>query len=151
MAKKPETRLSEQIQQWIRINGGKVIKTHGSALHAGEPDLIGGMVVRGIPVHFAVELKVGDNEPSKLQEFNLERWREVGYITGVPYSLEDFIVLVMNEVRRVNTVVEASKAGGRLSERKRAGINRRRSSYRKDTSIVGLCAEDGLPKDTDRN
>jgi hypothetical protein len=63
------------------------LKIHGNAFQrTGEPDLIlcvGGQFV-------AIELKVGDNKPTRLQLHRLEQWRSAGALTLVCYSLNQF-------------------------------------------------------------
>lgn len=86
-----ETSLQRKIQEWVSHSGGNSLKLHGNAFQRkGEPDLIGSLPG---PIPFAVETKVGDNTPSKIQLYRLSRWAEQGWITGVVYSLDEFIAL----------------------------------------------------------
>jgi hypothetical protein len=99
--KKPETKLAEACIAWVKKQGGDAWHVHGSALQrAGEPDIDGAIVWDdGSISHFKIELKVGDNQPSKLQEARLTKWRSLGYITGVVWSLEEFQMLVLGGQR----------------------------------------------------
>lgn len=98
MAEKAETRLAQKCIAWVKENGGDAHHVHGSAAQrAGEPDIDGAILLpSGSLIHFKIELKVGDNQPTKLQESRLEKYRRFGYTTGVANSLESFIALVMN-------------------------------------------------------
>lgn len=105
MTPKPETLLAHKCEKWVTANGGYCLKLHGNEMQrAGEPDLIGGILVcppdRKIPVyvHFAIELKVGDNMPTVLQLYRLQAWRTQGYAAGVAWSLDEFIDIIAKHV-----------------------------------------------------
>lgn len=91
MSKKSETALSNKCQAWVKSIGGKSMKIHGSIFQeSGSPDLLGGIKFDGVIALFFIELKVGDNAPTSIQCVRLEEWAEVGFITGVAYTLEEF-------------------------------------------------------------
>lgn len=91
-----ETELSRKCQKWVHDNNGHVLKIHGNAVQRiGEPDLIGAVWIKDIFYPFAIELKVGNNKPSENQLVRLKAWEKVGFCTGVAYSLEEFIGLIL--------------------------------------------------------
>ncbi len=63
---------------------------------AGEPDLDGAIILHGRLLHFKIELKVDDNQPSKLQAKRLAMYRRLGYITGTAWSLLQFTEMLMD-------------------------------------------------------
>ena len=69
----------------------------------GEADITGCYKGRRIEI----EVKVGSNKPTALQVKQLEKWGNVGAITGVALSVED--------VTRIMTVSQASKKKPRRS------------------------------------
>lgn len=86
-----ESALSKKVQKYLKElqkSGESVFyfKVHGSAMQrAGIPDLM--VVYYGTPVF--LELKVGKNKPTKLQQHTIEEIRRSGAIAEVCYSLED--------------------------------------------------------------
>jgi hypothetical protein len=96
MAKKPETALVQACIKWVKAQGGDAYHVHGSAeQRAGEPDIDGAVLWEdGSFSHFKIEAKIHPNTPSKLQLERLRRYSQLGYITGVVYSLDEFIKLV---------------------------------------------------------
>lgn len=82
----PEARLSTKIVKWLNEQPGVIArKRHGSAYGTTDVDIYGCVNGR----HFEIEVKVGDNKPTKLQEKRLEQWAAVGAITGVAWSLDE--------------------------------------------------------------
>lgn len=91
---KPETKIVNQIQQYVELHNGNVLKLYGNAVQrSNEPDLIGGIIAIGMPgyVHFAVEVKVPGQEARPGQRYRLGKWASVGFKVGVAHSLEEFI------------------------------------------------------------
>lgn len=66
------------------------LKLHGSSVTGKSfPDLLGSF--RGRP--FLVEVKADGGSPSHGQLLWVQRLRDSGYVSGVVYSLEDFLSL----------------------------------------------------------
>jgi hypothetical protein len=69
----------------------KALKTHGSPMfEAGTPDLL--ICLAG--KFYAIELKVGKNQPTMLQHHRLMQWQTAGATVGVCRSVEEVIQLV---------------------------------------------------------
>lgn len=90
-----EKTIVKAIQRYVKKNGGKCYKLHGSRYQtAGAPDLIG--IVQGTP--FVVEVKrpisEGGKQPTKLQQQELFEWGEQGFACWVVRSLGEFQELV---------------------------------------------------------
>jgi len=66
--------------KWIKIHGNQYME-------AGSPDVIG--VIDGHA--FAVELKIGKNEPTALQLRRIEEWRAAGATVGVARSVDEVL------------------------------------------------------------
>lgn len=60
---------------------------------SGIPDIIG--VYRGLM--FFIELKVGSNKPTKLQEVTMEKLKGAGAVGGVAYTMEE-VQAIMSKV-----------------------------------------------------
>lgn len=99
MAIKPETKIVNQIQDWVASHGGKSVKYHGDVMgELGQPDLIIGLVVRVDGVyrylHFMAEIKTTTGEISDIQKYRLMEWAAVGFICITPTSLESFVEII---------------------------------------------------------
>lgn len=70
----------------------------GNALQKGRPDINGCHRGRS----FRIELKSPDNnnQPTKLQLLNLEKWKKAGAICFVAYSLEDVKRVINNDSQK---------------------------------------------------
>ena len=85
-----EIALVGRIQRILQKNGGWVIKTHGSSLRLGLPDLLGVLPFASFPttshisapvgLMVAVEVKVPGEEPTKIQYLNLKLINRAGGI-----------------------------------------------------------------------
>lgn len=65
---------------------GLTVKLHGSAMmEAGHPDIL--HVERGRV--WGIELKVGHNKTSAIQEHRLSQWKKAGAIVAVVRSMDD--------------------------------------------------------------
>ena len=58
------------------------LKTHGSALHAGEPDIIG--CIYGVTC--IIEFKQPGESLTPIQSFILGQWRDAGAVTAVAFG-----------------------------------------------------------------
>jgi len=93
MAKKPETRLQRRIQKALKeaFPGSWWFKVHGGPFQkAGVPDLIG--CVAGL--FFALEVKMPDEEPTKLQVLTMRKIREAGGISTTVETPEEAVAIV---------------------------------------------------------
>lgn len=90
-----ETDISHAVLRWLRsYHGSWAIKIHGERMQARTVDIHA--CVRGRFV--AIELKVDpDEEPSRMQQYDLEQVRKAGGVAFVATSVED----VRREVRRI--------------------------------------------------
>jgi hypothetical protein len=91
-----EKAVENQIKRHVAaFENSWALKLHGSAVTGKSfPDLLGSY--RGQP--FLVEVKGDGGEPSYGQLLWVERLRATGYVSGVVYSLDEFIAL-FNEVQ----------------------------------------------------
>jgi Holliday junction resolvase len=88
---KAETRLVQAIIQQVKREGGHAVHLSGSIKQeAGLPDILGGL--DGVP--FLVEVKTSEGELSAIQIVQLQRWRQLGYCTGVVTSPKEFWNLI---------------------------------------------------------
>lgn len=108
---KEETSLSRQCISWVENNGGFVVKLHGNEFQeAGLPDHIGAIEVaetpleerQGLdwkpePIYFAIELKLPEENATRIQEYQLKKFAKFGYRTGVAHSLEEYINIILGE------------------------------------------------------
>lgn len=101
--KKPETKIVNKIQAFVKSVGGVCVKVHGSPYQrAGDPDLRGAVPIffknGSWPVaefvHFQVEVKLPGEEPDELQEERLRQWELYGYTVGVARSVDEFKVII---------------------------------------------------------
>jgi hypothetical protein len=95
--KAENVRVVNPILAWVKTHGGDGFKVHGSMFQRkGEPDLDGWLPHLTRPgeyVHFKVEAKFGKGRADPLQLQRLAVYAGAGYMTGVVYSLEEFIEL----------------------------------------------------------
>lgn len=75
-----EIALVERTKRLLHRRGAMAVKTHGSALSQGEPDLVGCFPWNGHGVFFAVEMKVPGEKPRPLQYARLRQWRAAGAV-----------------------------------------------------------------------
>ena len=100
MAKTPEGRLQDKCLKYVKEqeNQGRpifAINQHGGAFSSrGIPDLI--MCIRGKFV--AVELKVGNNKPTPLQESKILRIQKALGQAYVCYTFDEFKMVVEHEI-----------------------------------------------------
>lgn len=108
MAKKPEAKLQEQCLDYVKELSRKgepivAINQHGSAYGSrGVPDII--MCIKGFFV--AVELKVGDNEPTALQNHWLEKITDAGGDANVCYNMDDFKRIISGYILSDDMVID---------------------------------------------
>jgi len=90
-----ETELVQKIIAYVKNSGGDAWHVHGSAVQrAGEPDIDGWMPIGPFCIHFKVEVKIGDNQASAIQEVRLDMYRLGGYAVGVVRSVNEFQDLI---------------------------------------------------------
>ena len=88
MASQPETRIQRAIQKFVEGLGSDwyVLKIHGGPYQrVGVPDLL--IVHKGKALWLEVKTKTG--VVSKKQEYEMERLRDAGCVTGVVRSVEE--------------------------------------------------------------
>jgi len=89
-----EKTLTTQILRRLNaLQGCHAVKTHGSIYQSGWPDIIG--CHRG--QFFAIEVKIADRQPTKLQQVALETWKQVGAITGWCSSVDGALSILIGE------------------------------------------------------
>ena len=100
---KLESSLQSKAIDYIRSQGGYVIKVHVSAYESqGEPDLI--CCYEGVFVAF--ELKIKGNKPSKLQELKIKQIKEAGGRAKAVYSLEE----IQEELYEIHRLQQGDKS-----------------------------------------
>jgi Holliday junction resolvase len=82
----------------LQSNGCEVIKTHGSGLRSGEPDLIG--VVAPWGFHVAIEVKKPGERPTLQQRVRLLQYARRGSIAFAADNVEAAVLTVLTEARR---------------------------------------------------
>jgi len=82
-----ETTLSRKVLLYLNsLPNCKAIKIHGSRYQeAGTPDIMACLAGQTI----FIELKVGKNKTTKLQDKRIEQWKAAGAAAFVAYSLEE--------------------------------------------------------------
>jgi Holliday junction resolvase len=93
MARQPEGRLVHRISTWIKDKGGVVYNIHGGDNYQEEgiPDLLCCYHGR----FCGIEVKMPGEEPSKAQQYQLDKIRRAGGIAFVAYSLDDVKLALM--------------------------------------------------------
>ena len=87
-----ESTVYTTIKQWLEEQGCMVRKLHGNEYAVeGDPDLYG--CYRGRM--FLIETKQPKKNPTKLQEYRLQQWREKGAHTGAARSLAEAQALMV--------------------------------------------------------
>ena len=87
-----ETDLYLKIESHLSKNfpGCKVIKIHGDQfMEVGIPDLIGCLPPNGKTI--AIETKIRDNKPTKIQLYRLKQYKQAGAISFWCNSFEDYL------------------------------------------------------------
>ena len=85
-----ETQLKTKVLKYLRSFEGVWVWKVSDQFTAGIPDIIG--CYKG--VFFAIELKVGKNKPTRLQNKVLDMIRNSGGWGNVSYSLNDVIAFM---------------------------------------------------------
>lgn len=80
-----ESSLVNACRRYLESIGATTIKTHGSALYASEPDILGCYEGR----FFAFECKIHPNKPTPKQTSRLKSWKKSGALVAVIYSVEE--------------------------------------------------------------
>lgn len=85
MPAKPETKLSQKVLTRLRAEGGWWVKIHGGVFQvSGIPDILGCWKGRFV----AIELKVGNREPTELQKNTINLLIDCGAYAGVANCIE---------------------------------------------------------------
>lgn len=93
--RKPETKITQSIIEYIKRTGGDAHHVHGTVLQrGGEPDIDGSISIAGSYVHLKIEVKTSNGELEPRQMYRLRTYNRMGYLTGVVRSLDEFIALV---------------------------------------------------------
>lgn len=91
-----EQKLQSKVLKWLKDNGYYSVKVV-LATKNGVPDIIG-CTPEG--KFFAIELKVGYNKASKLQEWNIKEIKQRGGIAFVAYSLDEVKLKLQSSYRK---------------------------------------------------
>lgn len=101
-----EIALVERAKRLLHRNGCKAIKTHGSALQQGIPDIVGSFPVKyGSTVHgvvgvfIAIEMKRPGFEPTEKQYRQLYEWRQSGAIAFYSSDPDEIIGIIRAEAQ----------------------------------------------------
>ena len=87
-----ERSLQSSVLSYLsRLEQCKAYNLHGSAWSgSGRPDIIG--AYRGVP--FVIELKLPGEYPTKIQEYELCKWRAAGSVAWYATKLDHVIELI---------------------------------------------------------
>lgn len=134
-----EKDLQAKVLKWIKAqpeyrSGSMWVHKMSELYSSGIPDLMG--VVGGIP--FAIELKVGKNVPTPLQEKTLEAMGKAGYMTAICW-----------EENEVIEFMEGVLALGHLQVRKEMFVKNAGYLKRKSRESVQAKRRDGGDKQTE--
>jgi len=84
--KELEGKLTKKVIQWLNsLPESYCMKRQATAGRRGQVDITGCIKGRRIEI----EMKVGNNKPTKIQEKWIKTWREAGAIAGCCWSLND--------------------------------------------------------------
>jgi len=99
--KQKESTLNKNFVKWLnKIPGCLAMKRYGGPGQRGKPDVTGCILLdRNIGVRIEMEGKVGDNKPTPIQKTWLRKWKQVGAITGVFWSLDEAKEIFIKEAR----------------------------------------------------
>ncbi len=90
--KQSEKNLTKKILKTLNeLPKTKAVKREASAVRNGQADITG--AYKG--TRLEIEVKVGYNKPTKLQEQWLREWKAVGCITGCVWSLSEAMLLLL--------------------------------------------------------
>lgn len=89
----PEQVIVEKAMRLLRVNRCRVIKTHGSGMQSGEPDLIG--VIGPWGFHFVIEMKRPGEVPTAQQRIRLLEYARHGSIAFAADSAEYAVTTVI--------------------------------------------------------
>lgn len=100
-----EIALVERTKRLLHRQGCKAIKTHGSALQQGIPDIIGSFPVKyGNSIHgvvgvfIAIEMKRPGYEPTEKQYRQLYEWRQSGAIAFYSSDPDEVVEIIRTEL-----------------------------------------------------
>lgn len=90
-----ESELQTKVMKYLRdtYKDGFFVWKVSERFSSGIPDIMG--IHKGTP--FYIELKVGKNKPTKLQEVTMKALDEAGAVGGVAYSLDE-VKAIMHKV-----------------------------------------------------
>lgn len=82
-----ESSITNGILRYLRTcPRTKAVKRHGSGMGSnGQPDIVG--CINGL--HFELEVKQVGNKPTKLQEIEMQGWRDAGALVAVVHSVDE--------------------------------------------------------------
>jgi hypothetical protein len=91
--KQKESTLNQNVVKRLnKLNGGHFRKRYGGPMLKGEPDVTG--CIYGIRCE--LEGKLPGKHPTPKQKAALKKWKESGAITGVYYSVDEAVDIVMS-------------------------------------------------------
>lgn len=87
-----EKRFKKQCVDYIKTVPHSIVRVNHITMYGttGDPDLLGCIAGRA----FAIELKVGTNKPTKIQEERIKAWQRAGALAGVAYTLDDVKIIL---------------------------------------------------------
>lgn len=95
-----EIALVERAKRILHAAGARAIKTHGSGLSQGEPDLFCCYPYKGLGLVVVIEMKVPGEKPRALQYAALRRWEKAGAIAFWSDAPETIIETIETEIRK---------------------------------------------------
>lgn len=81
----PASKMQAKITRAIKRRGGKAVVITSPPVEFGSPDIMA--CYRS--VFLVMEVKVGADQPSKLQRKRIDEWRKAGAFGGIVRSVED--------------------------------------------------------------
>ena len=97
MKKQSESQLQTKVMKYLRDTYKEefFVWKVSERFSSGIPDIMG--IYKGVP--FYIELKVGSNKPTKLQEITMHELANAGAVGGVAYSLEQVKVIMLRVIQ----------------------------------------------------
>lgn len=116
MTSKPEENVQNAIRDWlVRELNVELIKTHGSAIRKGDPDLTGCLPYRSMGLYIAIEVKQPGKEPTEIQQVVLRRIRRRNGIAFWADSLESAQRQLHDELDRIDALLTGEHTSGIIS------------------------------------
>lgn len=107
-----EIRLVERIVKLLESENATAIKTHGSSMRQGEPDIFCCMPYLNIGITVVIEVKQPGKFPRELQMARIRRWAKSGAIAFWTSDPDEVLGIIGHELlarREGNTILKEGR------------------------------------------